>query len=555
MFGKSTHSNTDGFVVRRRAAGNNQRLGAESAPIPEQFLHAPRLKSRAHGSSAINQSTGLAGTQAATHQPAVSKPKEQPGKSDLSDVLSQLPAADLPDVESKKGKSSLSKKKIKRLAIALAIILLLVFGYVGVKFLIASGRVFNGNLFSALFNDGKELKKDQYGNTNILIFGTSEDSDAHEEGENHLADSIMIASIDSTDKTGFMMSVPRDLLVKYGEACNAGYEGRINEAYGCGLLQNNNEEEGARKLEAVIEEHFGIDLQYNIHLNYTALREAVNAVGGVTVEIESDDPRGIYDPNFDWQCGFQCNLVKWPNGPANLNGEQALALARARNAAGGYGLGGGNFDREQNQQKILLALKDKASSAGVLANPVKVTGLLDSLGNNVQTNFDAGEIKTLVKLAQEINTDQLKRISLVDENDPLVTTATINGASIVHPLAGIYDYSEIQSVLKAHLSGDTALLENATIDVLNGSGTVGAAQTKADELEALGYIIDEIGNAPAGDHKGIVLYDLSEGKKQATRAKLQQQLGIGSVGTAEALPSGVITTADFVIIIGIDGSN
>lgn len=555
MFGKPTHSNTDGFVVRRRAGGSNQRLGAESAPIPEQFLHAPRLQSRANGSSAINQSTGLAGTQATTHQPVPSRHAARTDKSDLSDVLSQLPAADLPETKPKKAKFAVSKKKIKRLAIALAIILLLIFGYVGVKFLIASGRVFNGNLFSALFNDGKELQKDQFGNTNILIFGTSEDSAAHEEGENQLADSIMIASIDSTDKTGFMVSVPRDLLVKYGEACNAGYEGKINEAYGCGLQQNGSEEEGAQKLTSVIEENFGIDLQYNIHLNYTALREAVNAVDGVTVQIESDDPRGIYDPNFDWQCGFECNLVKWPNGPANLNGEQALALARARNAAGGYGLGGGNFDREQNQQKILLALKDKASSAGVLANPVRVTGLLDSLGNNVRTNFDAGEIKTLIKLAQEINTDQLKRISLVDENDPLVTTATINGASIVHPLAGIYDFSEIQSTLRAYLSGDTALLENATIDVLNGSGTVGAAQTKADELEALGYRIDEIGNAPAGDYRGIVLYDLSEGKKQATRAKLQQQLGVGSVSTADALPSGVITTADFVIIIGINGSN
>src|SRR5690606_34361933 len=127
---------------------------------------------------------------------------------------------------------------------------------------------------------------------------------------------------------------------------------------------------------------------------------------------------------------------KWPNGPARLNGDQALALARARNAAGGYGLGGGNFDREQYQQKIILALKDKAASAGTLANPVAVSGILDALGDNVRTNFTAGEVKTLINLAGEIPTASIKRVSLVEPGKAVLTTGNVSGQSVVKPAAG-----------------------------------------------------------------------------------------------------------------------
>ncbi len=473
-------------------------------------------------------------------------------KSSLNEVLAQLPDVhDVPQGERKKPKRRLSKKWVKRGLIALALIILLVGGYIGVKFFIASGRVFNGNIFS-LLDDGKPLQVDQYGRANILIYGTSEDDPEHAGAD--LTDSIMIASINPTTKDAFMVSIPRDLWVKYGRACSAGYEGRINVVYQCGKGEGDDQTAGANLLKSTLERDFGMTIQYHAQVNYTALKDTVNAVGGVTVQIESDDPRGILDRNFDWKCGYQCNYVKYPNGPATLDGEHALALARARNAAGGYGLGGGNFDREEYQQKIIVALREKASSAGVLANPVSVTKLLDALGNNVRTNFETGEIKTLIKLAQEIDSAKIKRVSLVDEEKPLVTTANISGQSIVQPLAGTYDFSEIKATLKAYLSNDTALLEGAVIDVLNGSGVPGVAQTRADELEEAGYTIGAVSNAPAGEYGVAKLYDVSDGKMPGTKAKLQQRLGV-TASAANTLPAGITTDADFVIIIGSNGSN
>jgi hypothetical protein len=300
-------------------------------------------------------------------------------------------------------------------------------------------------------------------------------------------------------------------------------------------------------------ENFGLDIQYYIHVNYTVLRQSVDAVGGITVNIESSDPRGILDRNFDWTCRYQCYLVKWPNGPAQMNGEQALALARARNDAGGYGLSRGNFDREQNQQKILIALKDKAVSGGTLANPIALNGLIDSLGDNVRTNFDVGEIKTLVSVASEVNNTNIKRIDLVKAGSAVLTTGSSPSAgSIVRPIAGLYDFSKVQSYVRSQLTVSNDA-EEASIEILNGSDLSGVAGRKATELTRAGFTDISTSDTPTdSSYAAIQWYDLTGGKKPKTLEKLKSTLGLSP--KTGGLPSGVTSDADFVIILG-NGSN
>lgn len=546
----------DGFIVRRPSQGGDPRFGDESLQVPERYLKPADQNNNAaystDGAMALRRHQQSASdTRLATGGGAVLR------RSEVDEVLKSIgkdPTVDVP----KKRRFSLGGKRLKRFFIVVAVLLLLAGGFIGIKAFLAGGRVFDGNLFAALFSDGKPLQTDANGRVNILMFGTSEDDPDHANAGADLADSIMIASIDPQKKTGFMVSVPRDLWVKYGKACASGYEGKVNVLYACGKGQRNDEREGAEYMQKIIGQAFGIDFQYYVQVNYTALTTMVDAVGGITVEIDSDDPRGILDRNFDWKCGYRCYYVKYPNGPVQLNGEKTLALARARNAAGGYGLGGGNFDREQYQQKILIALKDKATSAGTLANPVAVGGLIDSLGNNVRTNFDAGEVKTLVALGQELDSNNLKRLSLLgNEDDPksrLVTTGSYGGQSIVRPVAGIYDFSDIKAFIRKQMSGNAAVAENATIDVLNGTGVAGAAQAKADELEAEGYTVGSIANAPAGNYGTYAVYDMTKGKLPQTAARLQKDLGV-SILSGDNLPAGVVTEADFVIIIGSNGAN
>ncbi|HSE29891.1 MAG TPA: LCP family protein [Candidatus Saccharimonadales bacterium] len=534
--------NTDGFVIRPRAAGSQPgRPTLDSQRLPDQFLIDP---------SRVNKKVDTVGDESRS----IISAGDVDHKGNLN--LNELNIEDSKDAKKGKDKKVKSKRKwpvkktIKWTLLGLLIIALLIGGYFAYKFFATGSKVFQGNLVNAVFAPPKELKMDQNGRTNVIVFGTSEDDPGHDGAD--LTDSMMLISADQKKKEAFLVSIPRDLYVEYGRACPAGYRGKINALYSCVYGETGDEAVAQEAVRAKIGEVFGLDVQYAAHINYTVLREAVDAVGGVTVQIDSKDSRGIMDRNFDWDCPnglYTCYNVKYPNGPANLNGKQALYLARARGASGDtYGLPQANFDREGYQRKILVALLEKAVSAGTLSNPVAVGQLLETLGNNVRTNFDAEEIKTLVKLGQETNPSNILSLVLNNPDGPLVITGNADGQSIVQPAAGLYNYSGFHAAIMAYATGDFASLEKAAIDVLNASEQAGVAQVKANDIKANNLLVNVIGNAPAAlNTESIQVYDLSGGKMPGTRKKLESIFG---VTVKDGAPAGVTSYADFVVVVG-----
>ena len=477
-------------------------------------------------------------------------------RKDKDDLDSSLNAIDLQ--ESKAAKKHDSKRKarrrkiIKRVVLAIVILAVLVFGYVAVKAFIASNKTFQGGFIG--FIQKTSLKQDANGRSNILVFGTSEDSEGGNHPGGNLTDSIMLLTIDQNKKDAFMISLPRDFWVKLDQPCSVGYEEKLNTVYMCASDDGKYEQNGADALRKKVGEILGMDIQYYAHLNYKVVADAVDAVDGVQVTIETDDPRGIYDPNFDWMCKHQCKMVNYKQGETvTLDGAHALALARARNAQGGYGLPGGNFDRERNQQKILRALQDKALSAGTLTNLGKVTGLIDALGNNLRTNVNTSEIRTILDLAQEIKGEKLQSIALDEEGSAVVTTGNHLGRSVVMPVAGVYNYSGIQALITKKINGSAAgaseesdKQENATVSVYNGSGIAGLAKKSSDELKAKGLTIGDVGNAPGGARQQTVIYQTSNNMPK-TKALLEAHYGV-SVTTGQSPVAG--NGANFVIILG-----
>lgn len=455
------------------------------------------------------------------------------------------------------------RKWIKRIAILVVLVLIGIGAYVGIKAVIAGGNVFTGNIFDVFQN--VPLKKDDNGRSNILIVGTSEDDPGHEGGT--LTDSMMILSIDQDQKNAYMISIPRDLYVKFGQACNSGYAGKINEYYNCVREGDSKEQiQAALTKEAgFVGNIFGLDIQYGVNVNYTVMRELVNAVGGaITVKIESRDPRGQMDSNFDWKCGVgdrkvsraevlkRCppsgHFIDYPNGNVTLDAEHALYLAQARgDRAPTYGFEQSNFDREKNQQKIIKALREKAVSAGVLTDFSKVAAIIDALGNNLRTTFEAKEIQTLVSLAKDIKSENIKSISLIDGDNPIMTTGNVNGMSVVHPSAGTYDYSELRALLQQKFSSDPVVREAAPIAVLNGSGVAGTAQAEADKLKAAKYTVASVGNAPAGQYPRYTLYQTGS-SDTGTAGKLKERYGVKI--TSGKPPVAVDDSVKFVLIIG-----
>lgn len=445
------------------------------------------------------------------------------------------------------------RRWVKWAIIAVVVTLGLLGGWLAYKTLNASGNIFKGNILGLI--QSQPLKQDANGRSNILILGTSEDDPGH--GGAFLTDSMMIVSIDQKAKTASMFSVPRDLEVEYGMACNSGYSGKINEYFNCvnqDYTTAEAEQERLTQTRKFIGEIFGMDLQYGVHVNNTVIKDAVNAVGGVDVDVRgSNGDPGVLDRNFDWRCNYKCYYVKYDNGVHHLDGEHALYLAMARGSvAPTYGLGNSNFDREKNQQKIIVALKEKAVSTGTLTDLGKVTGLIDSLGANLRTNFETSEIRTLMQLGSDIPAAEIKSISLFADDNTLLVSGPYNGASVVMPAAGIFNYTDIRTYLKQKLSTDPVTREGANIVVLNGSGVAGIAQTEADKLTKAGFIVTEVGNAPDDTYADIEVYQVGTGMT-GTKAKLESTFGV-TVKTTEP-PVAVSEDINFVVVFGKDRSS
>jgi len=273
----------------------------------------------------------------------------------------------------------------------------------------------------------------------------------------------------------------------------------------------------------------------------------VDAVGGVDLNIKSEDPRGLYDPNIDWTT--KGPLVKLTNGSHHLTGQQALNLARARgDAYNSYGFPAGDFDRTENQRDLLTALKSRAVSAGTISNPAKLTKLSDAIGNNVKTDFKLPEVRRLYDLTK--NTNNIKSLSLNDDNGVslLRSYATPRGQSALIPAAGIDNWYEIQSFVNRQTSSNPIVQEAAKVVVLNGTTTDGLATRYKKQLNGQKILVSKVSDA-AGAHAASSIIDNSGGKKPATKAALIKMFG-NHVITVN--PYAGVYDADFIVIIGND---
>lgn len=506
-------------------------------------------------------------------------PIHPPATVAATEPLTELPIVVLPgseqslqDIKPKKRRKFRLKLTKKRVIIT--IIVLFVLGLAGLftYLSVTAAKMTNGGTILDLITPGAALKTDSQGRTNILIFGTSQGDAAHEDADGGgglwLTDSIMLVSINKTDNTAKMVSIPRDLWVRLAGECTVGDSSKINAVYECGagLVDSlkpgsdyaTRDKAGAKALMKTVASVTGITPQYYAHVNYAVLQQSVDAVGGVDVDIVGDGASGIYDTNFDWSCpngkSYSCKNVYYPkDGTYHLDGLQALYLARARGDAGAYsyknfGLAGGDFDRQMNQQKILTALREKAQTGGVLANPVKVIGLLNAMGNNITTDISTSEMKTFLTTASKLKSNDITSIDL-DGDTPVVKTGEYSGQSIVLATSGIYNYSSMISLIAKQLSTNPAVSENATIAIYNGGGVTGAANKLQATLESGGLTVLSVANANPVGSDNYTIYVVKPNTFPKTVDYLTQILTDASV-TSTAPPTSIpATTADIVIII------
>ncbi len=431
-------------------------------------------------------------------------------------------------------KTSKAKKRLKIVGIVL---LAAVLG-LGFRFYDDIARLTgNRNPFSLLgvFRPS-ELRNDN-GRVNILVAGNSADDIGH--GGAELTDSIMVLSLNTKKETALMLSIPRDLWVAKPE----GGHGKINSVF---------PESGMEGLESVVEDVTGLSVHYNAIVNYTAFKDLVNAVGGISITIQSENPRGIYDSSLDWTTRSCCALARYPNGPVNLDGKQALNLARARGEGyGSYGFTNADFTRTEHQRKMLIAIKDKASSASVVANPFKVSKLVDAVSDNVRTDLQIGEIQSLYYYTKKIDDTKIDSYNintLKGENTTMLSNYTSpDGQSALIPAAGLDNYGDIAAQIKKIFTAGPLVKENASIVVLNATDAVGLAKQTKNKLFAQGAEVLVIADAPANQVQSSLI-DNSLGKKPNTLAYLKKTYG-ASVVQNKTLSQNY-PAADFILLLG-----
>ena len=315
------------------------------------------------------------------------------------------------------------------------LILLLLFLFVS---LIATGLVYGYNTLNQINKivaepelDEKELNINydlDIDTVNLAVFGIDGRSDI----DGDRADTIMIVSMDFRNGTIKVTSVMRDLLVLIPETDDT-YEtlDKINASYAYG---------GAETTVKTLNENFDLNISDYIIVNFDAMVDTVDAVGGVEVDVKNDDVldwTNKYIDDVNDKVGRGDPYLE-DIGPQTITGVQALAYARNRYSDS-------DFYRTKRQREVVGQIAQKAFEIDI---PTGIN-LLSKVYPYVKTTLSIKEITTYAK-AFLGSTDK----SFLDfrvPTDRFVTTAMINSISYVVP----NDLSDNVIALHAFIYGPT----------------------------------------------------------------------------------------------------
>ena len=381
------------------------------------------------------------------------------------------------------------------------------------------------------------LKGEGDGRVNVLLLGRG--------GGDHpgadLTDSILIASLDPIGKEVALLSLPRDLWVRAPDLWSMKINAVFSSAKQKALTENEEnfddaEAAGIEAMSSLIEDNIGIPIHYYSIVNFQAFKQAVDAVGGVTINVQEP----LYDYNVAWENGGSSLIAD--AGVQAFDGQRALLYARSRYTSS-------DFARGERQRQLVVGLKEKVLQLGTFSNPVAVTKLINAIGDNVRTNISLGEIMRMYEISKDIPTASIISLGLTDEPNVLVKTAMIGDQSVVVPRRGADDFSEIQSFVRNAMRDGFLKSEAAKVIVLNGTTTSGLATTRAEELKSYGYDVVLVDDAPTSDYDMTTLVDMTNGMKKYTKRYLEQRLKTQAVTSAPGITPELFP-ADFIVIVG-----
>lgn len=218
------------------------------------------------------------------------------------------------------------------------------------------------------------------GRTNLLILGkVGEESDSPE-----LTDTIIIASFSHEKNKVNLVSIPRDI---WSPEINL----KINEAYKVGNEQKSGG--GLVLSKSLVGKIVGVPIHYAVVFDLTSLKEIINIIEGVDIEVERSFTDEKYpvagreldecDGDLEYKCRYE--VLKFEKGLQTMDGETALKFARSRQSVDLEE--GTDFARSKRQQLVITALIKKIFSLNTLISPGKLTSLYSVAQNRTETDI------------------------------------------------------------------------------------------------------------------------------------------------------------------------
>ena len=238
---------------------------------------------------------------------------------------------------------------------------------------------------------------------NLMFFGV--DSRDNELTENTRSDSMILVSINKKNSDIRLVSFFRDCYVFVD---GHGYT-KLTHAYSYG---------GPELALNTINQNFDLNVKDFVTVNFSALTNVIDALGGVEIKITEDeiDYVNSYTRDVARINGTTPHKIR-KAGKQTLDGTQATAYCRVRYTAGG------DFTRAQRQRTVLYAIARKAKKS----NPIALLNVVKEIMPQVYTSLHTGD---LLKLSLRAFSYDIKKDTGYPFDNKVMT---VNSMSVVIP--------------------------------------------------------------------------------------------------------------------------
>ena len=375
---------------------------------------------------------------------------------------------------------------------------------------------------------------------NILLIG----SDQRPSEGSYNTDTLIVVSIDPVTKQVSMFGLPRDTVdvpVPPGPAqrvFGTVYRGKINSWLSTirdrgDLYPGTDRTRRYNGLKAIMGNLYGVDIKYFVEVNFEGFRAVVDAVGGVTINVQIP----VSDDRYPSVNG-RLERVYIPSGIQHMDGAQALRYARSRH-------GSSDFDRGQRQQRVLLSLREQADPRSLIP---QLPDLVTALKRAVRTDVPVSQLAQLLGLASQVDTKNIRSYVFAP---PLYATDTCadQRGCVVNPRI-----ETIRAAVDAAFSSDpadeilrqTLAQEGARVWVLSGMADRDQGTRLAGYLEFRGLAASAPRQRPSGPvpaATSIVVYNGAEADATATIAYLEKTFGVkATLKVDSAIRTDIIVT-------------